>query len=189
MSKLWFHRVISTRGLSDTISPFGFLSVSSGCWMEHGTIRTLQATRNFFWVLIFIKRWWLIEVNLRTTIEFLVAVMHSASGWNIASVLRSWTIIRCVCCRAMKYRSSEIIYFILNWACFHKKGNLLLWLIFSVSRELQYCSGLDDFKWSQSQQPVNMEDKALSKSLKWQREVNGKHLRLTSIEVLYNLMF
>ena len=48
MSKLWFHRVISTRGLSDTISPFGFLSVSSGCWMEHGTIRTLQATRNFF---------------------------------------------------------------------------------------------------------------------------------------------
>ena len=70
-----------------------------------------------------------------------------------------------------------------------KKGNLLLWLIFSVSRELQYCSGLDDLKWSQSQQPVTLEDKALSKSLKWHREINGKHLRLTSIEVLYNLMF
>ncbi|XP_046632509.1 glutamate receptor ionotropic, kainate glr-3-like isoform X2 [Daphnia pulicaria] len=51
-----------------------------------------------------------------------------------------------------------------------------------VSRELQDCSGLNELQWRLHRQPVAFQDKFTSESAEWHRQVNGKHLKLTSLE-------
>ncbi|XP_057365911.2 glutamate receptor ionotropic, delta-2-like, partial [Daphnia carinata] len=52
----------------------------------------------------------------------------------------------------------------------------------SASRELQECAGLDDLQWSNVSYPVTFNSPDLPDNVKWHRLLNGKHLRLTSLE-------
>ncbi|XP_045027053.1 probable glutamate receptor isoform X3 [Daphnia magna] len=52
----------------------------------------------------------------------------------------------------------------------------------SASRELQDCTGLDDLKWSSVTYPVTFDSPDLPDNVEWHHLLNGKHLRLTSLE-------
>ncbi|KAI9555226.1 hypothetical protein GHT06_017741 [Daphnia sinensis] len=52
----------------------------------------------------------------------------------------------------------------------------------SASRELQNCVGFDDLQWSNVTYPVKFNSPDLYDNIKWHRLLNGKHLRLTSLE-------
>jgi hypothetical protein len=54
-----------------------------------------------------------------------------------------------------------------------------------MSKELQECSQLDDHQWNRSSDPVNFNRKGVTESANWHRQLNGKKLRLTLLEVMF----
>ena len=58
----------------------------------------------------------------------------------------------------------------------------------SVSKELRECGQLNDHEWNRSSYPISFDHKVLPERVNWHRQLNGKKLRLTLLEVVFHVL-